>query len=238
MGAALRLVDEQPNGTVVRELVLELASERTTAREIIERRVSHEVARFNAERSDVFHGLVQPTGAEALLNGYRLRTKRSLSTPPSSASSPARLSSRMDSSCSPTVIRSNHSDEEYDRDTGLEGVIREARPARRGLSVNVRLWSVALSGLVGGLCCICWVGLIVSAAALAFAGCGSDRQAESIDDAGGESAPDAAHDGAAVSSDGAVEILCATLQPPSECHSNEVYILGFRELHAGGPMEG
>jgi hypothetical protein len=76
MGAALRLVDEQPNGTVVRELVLELASEKTTAREIIERRVRHEVARFNSELGDVFHGLVQPTDTEALLNGYRLRTKR------------------------------------------------------------------------------------------------------------------------------------------------------------------
>jgi hypothetical protein len=77
MGAALRLVDERPDGTVVRETVLELASERITAKELIERRVRAEVARFNAQLDEtVFHGLVQPTETEAVLNGYRLRKPR------------------------------------------------------------------------------------------------------------------------------------------------------------------
>jgi len=79
MGAALKLVDEEPNGTVIRELVLELASERITAREVIERRVREEVRRFNAEQGAVlFHGLVQPTESEAMLNGYRLRARRQI----------------------------------------------------------------------------------------------------------------------------------------------------------------
>jgi hypothetical protein len=79
MGAALKLVDEAPNGTVLREMVLELATERVTAREIIERRVREEVRRFNAERgTTVFSGLVQPTDTEAVLNGYRLRQHRTI----------------------------------------------------------------------------------------------------------------------------------------------------------------
>jgi hypothetical protein len=77
MGAAIRLVDEEPNGKIVRETILELAGETITARALIECRVQDEVARFNRERNaTVFAGLVQPTETETVLNGYRLRKPR------------------------------------------------------------------------------------------------------------------------------------------------------------------
>ena len=79
MEAAVKIVDETPAGEVVRETRLVLASEKVSAREIIERRVREEVARFNErETGTLFQGLVQPTEAEAELNGYRLRARRRL----------------------------------------------------------------------------------------------------------------------------------------------------------------
>ena len=43
------------------------------------RRVREEVEEFNRKQSDVFHGLVQPTETEQVLNGYRLKARRQLS---------------------------------------------------------------------------------------------------------------------------------------------------------------
>lgn len=79
MGAALKIVDETPAGEVIRETTLTLASETITVRELIERRVREEVQAFNEKKAgQIFHGLVQPTDAEASLNGYRLRKPRQL----------------------------------------------------------------------------------------------------------------------------------------------------------------
>ena len=57
---------------------LRLASERITAAELVRRRVEAEVERFNSEQSLVYEGLVQPTDAEAALNGVRLKARRPL----------------------------------------------------------------------------------------------------------------------------------------------------------------
>src|SRR5690606_34238225 len=74
MSAEIRLADETPAGRVIREFVLQLASETVTARELIEQRIRDEVARYNASRGPVFEfqGLVQPAHAEVALNGYRM----------------------------------------------------------------------------------------------------------------------------------------------------------------------
>jgi len=74
MSATLSIYDEAI-GVHTREprFTLRLASERVTAREIIDRRVREEVATYNANRPGHFYGLVQPTESERLLNGYRLR---------------------------------------------------------------------------------------------------------------------------------------------------------------------
>lgn len=49
-----------------------------TLRELIRRRVMQEVQSYNAQQTEYFQGLVQPTGAELTLNGYRLRQPRQL----------------------------------------------------------------------------------------------------------------------------------------------------------------
>lgn len=74
MSAELRLADETPAGRVIREFVLQLGSDMVSARELIERRIRDEVARYNASAGTTFefHGLVQPTHAEVALNGYRM----------------------------------------------------------------------------------------------------------------------------------------------------------------------
>jgi hypothetical protein len=74
MSARITIADENASGKVLREFILELLGETITARQLVEQRVRDEVDRFNSSpRTGVFQGLVQPTDAEAELNGYRLR---------------------------------------------------------------------------------------------------------------------------------------------------------------------
>ena len=54
------------------EFVLGFPSDRMTVRELISSRVAQEVARFNDCPTECFQGLIQPTGAEQTLNGYRV----------------------------------------------------------------------------------------------------------------------------------------------------------------------
>ena len=49
-----------------------------TARELIRERVYQEVQAYNQKMPEVFRGLVAPTDAERVLNGFRLRTTRSI----------------------------------------------------------------------------------------------------------------------------------------------------------------
>ena len=75
----LTILDETPSGESFTARRLEIASESITVRELIRRRVREEVEEFNRKQSDVFHGLVQPTETEQVLNGYRLKARRQLS---------------------------------------------------------------------------------------------------------------------------------------------------------------
>lgn len=47
-----------------------------TVRELVRLRVREEVARFNGQDTLTFQGLVQPTDAEVVMNGYRLKARR------------------------------------------------------------------------------------------------------------------------------------------------------------------
>ena len=78
MATALTIHDEGTSGGRIRTFKLQLVSERITVRELIERRVTQEVEDYNRSQPEYFHGLVQPTDAELVLNGYRLRQKRML----------------------------------------------------------------------------------------------------------------------------------------------------------------
>lgn len=81
MPATLTLRDETATGDVLRERTLDFLDENITVRELITRRVQEEVREYNraAAKDAVFTGLVQPSDAEAALNGWRLRQKRELS---------------------------------------------------------------------------------------------------------------------------------------------------------------
>jgi len=76
--ASVTVRDETTAGRSYDVWVLPNLPDTITARELVRLRVREEVARFNATASDVFNGLVQPTGTQATVNGYRLRQHRKL----------------------------------------------------------------------------------------------------------------------------------------------------------------
>jgi hypothetical protein len=76
MPATLLIRDETTAGDLWPAWSLELLTERITVRELIRSRVYQEVQDFNLKRPQPVRGLVQPTDAEATLNGYQLRTPR------------------------------------------------------------------------------------------------------------------------------------------------------------------
>jgi hypothetical protein len=78
MATALTIHDEGTSGGRIRSFKLHLAAERISVRDLIERRVTQEVEEYNRAQPEYFQGLVQPTDAERVLNGYRLRQKRML----------------------------------------------------------------------------------------------------------------------------------------------------------------
>ena len=78
MPATLIIRDETASGDAVNERTLDFLTEEITVRELIERRVYEEVQEYNRSKPGYFRGLVQPTDAEATLNGYRLRARREI----------------------------------------------------------------------------------------------------------------------------------------------------------------
>lgn len=72
----LRIQDENTSGLVSHEFLLEVEGVELTLRQLIKLRIDHEVAQHNQKQPEYFNGLVQPTDAERVLNGYRLREKR------------------------------------------------------------------------------------------------------------------------------------------------------------------
>jgi hypothetical protein len=70
--------DETTSGRAIDTWLLPDLPDSITARELVRLRVREEVARYNSTEPEYFRGLVQPTDAEATLNGYRLRQRRKL----------------------------------------------------------------------------------------------------------------------------------------------------------------
>jgi hypothetical protein len=73
---AVTIIDEIPGRSRRVAFRLELWSDNVTARELIERRVRHEVDVHNQNQPDTFLGLVQPAGSERTATGWRLKTPR------------------------------------------------------------------------------------------------------------------------------------------------------------------
>jgi hypothetical protein len=78
MAATLIVRDETAGGKTVNELTLDILTEKITVRELIRSRVYQEVQDYNRKGAEHFRGLVQPTGAEQTLNGYKLKTRREI----------------------------------------------------------------------------------------------------------------------------------------------------------------
>ena len=76
--ATITVYDETTSGDRTNELTLEFLNERISVRELIRSRVYQEVTEYNARMPEYYRGLVQPTDAERVLNGYRVRERRKL----------------------------------------------------------------------------------------------------------------------------------------------------------------
>jgi hypothetical protein len=70
------IADEATSGERDDTWVLDIAEERLALREVIRRRVFHEVAEYNARRPAAFRSLVRPAGAEVTRDGYTLSEPR------------------------------------------------------------------------------------------------------------------------------------------------------------------
>ena len=69
----LTIYDRTFFGEQVGEVQIIVGNKVTTVREIINARVEAEVSSYNQRQAHYFQGLVQPTGAEQTLNGFRLK---------------------------------------------------------------------------------------------------------------------------------------------------------------------
>jgi hypothetical protein len=78
MTATLTVRDETTAGQTLHEFTLELLTEHLTVRELIRSRVYQEVRDYNLRQPDRFRGLVQPTDAEQMLNGFKLNQPRQI----------------------------------------------------------------------------------------------------------------------------------------------------------------
>jgi hypothetical protein len=79
MSTALRIVDATPAGRRLAEIRLVFSAPRVTVRDVIRRRITEEVESYNRAPAELFHGWVQPTDAEAAIDGYRVAKPRALS---------------------------------------------------------------------------------------------------------------------------------------------------------------
>jgi hypothetical protein len=59
-------------------MTLDFPSNFVTPREIIRKRVFQEVENYNRSDPGIFNGLVQPTVAEKILNGFRMRERKKI----------------------------------------------------------------------------------------------------------------------------------------------------------------
>jgi hypothetical protein len=72
----LTIRDETASGRILNELIISLKNELLTVKDLIESRVRTEVDAYNRKASDVFYGLIQPTEAEKMLNGFKMKTQK------------------------------------------------------------------------------------------------------------------------------------------------------------------
>jgi hypothetical protein len=67
--------DENVSGKILQEHQVEFKSQTVTVKDIIEVRVRQEVYLYNQSLPEYFYGLIQPSDAEKIINGFKLRSK-------------------------------------------------------------------------------------------------------------------------------------------------------------------
>jgi hypothetical protein len=78
MPSTLTIHDETASGQRTNSFTLDCLTERMTVRELIRARIYQEVQDYNQREPEYFRGLVEPTAAERVLNGYKLKAKRKI----------------------------------------------------------------------------------------------------------------------------------------------------------------
>jgi hypothetical protein len=78
MATVLTIHDETTSGQKTNTFTLDCLTERLTVRELIRARIYQEVQDYNLKQPEYFRGLVQPTEAERVVNGYKLRARKKI----------------------------------------------------------------------------------------------------------------------------------------------------------------
>jgi hypothetical protein len=78
MPATLTIHDETATGTKTNTFTLACLTETMTVRELIRARIYQEVQDYNQREPEYFRGLVQPSAAERVLNGYKLKPRKKI----------------------------------------------------------------------------------------------------------------------------------------------------------------
>jgi hypothetical protein len=78
MPATLTIHDETTSGQKTNTFTLDCLTEKITVRELIRARIYQEVQDYNQKEPEYFRGLVEPTNAERVLNGYKIKAKRKI----------------------------------------------------------------------------------------------------------------------------------------------------------------
>jgi hypothetical protein len=74
----LTINDESALGTILNQFSMNIEFDTIRVKDLIEARVYHEVQEYNDRLPEVFNGLVQPSYAEKVLNGFKLKEKRKI----------------------------------------------------------------------------------------------------------------------------------------------------------------
>jgi hypothetical protein len=76
--STITINDETASGKIIHILELLFPNGIITVKQLIVQRVRQEVKEYNMQKPEYFNGLVQPTESEQTLNGYRLRSSKSI----------------------------------------------------------------------------------------------------------------------------------------------------------------
>jgi hypothetical protein len=78
MATTLTVHDETTSGQKTNTFTIDCLTERLTVRDLIKARIYQEVQDYNLKEPEYFRGLVEPTQAERVLNGFKLKARRKI----------------------------------------------------------------------------------------------------------------------------------------------------------------